>query len=183
MGHLDKTWEKLKNVILKYVLHLENRGYTIPINDKNNELYTQNKFINASIFIADLFCIIITLLGLSQQLLTFIGVITYCIYTLCDQVKILIKQEECKKNTSNCGYFLYKNKKTSYPPNIKYVGIILIIFFTLAALALNMVFCGETHTNFYYFVIICSFVILFKIKVEFMIYDTLGISEWDFIVW
>lgn len=181
MEQLDKIWENMKTNILKYVLSLQTKGYEIPLNDNNNELFTQNKFINASILTADLICIIITLLGLRQQLLTFIGVITYCIYTLSDQIKIYLQQKECLLNANNCGYFLYKNRKKVFPPNQKHVCIISVIFIALVVLALNIAFNGKTENCIYYIIIICSYTILFKIKVEFIIHDTLGISKWKFV--
>lgn len=47
MKNPDKLWENLKNLILSYILKLEKKGYTIPINDKKNELFTRNKFMNS----------------------------------------------------------------------------------------------------------------------------------------
>ncbi len=42
MQHWNKIWETVKHKIISYILKLEKKGYTIPIDDKNNELFTQN---------------------------------------------------------------------------------------------------------------------------------------------
>lgn len=180
MKFFDKIWGNLKNRIIMYVIKLGKKGYIIPADTKNHSLFTQNEFVNASVFVADLICIIITLYGLNEQLITLFGVITYTVYTLCDQVKIVIQQTDKKKGKN--GYFECKNyKKSKYEPNKKYVFIILIIFISLVVLSINKATGGNMNIHLYYTVILSSFSILFKIKVEYMLLDVLGITNWKFI--
>lgn len=181
MQYWNKIWETMKYKIISYILKLEKKGYTIPINDKNNELFTQNKFINSCTFVADIVCIIITLLGMTQQLITFFGVMTYCVYTLCDQVKIFYQQYS-SLNSGN-GYFKIKNsaKPRKIPPNLPNVIFLIVIFFVLLAFSILKATGGTLNLYFYNAVILVAFFILFYIKVKYMIYDVLGISKWKYI--
>lgn len=108
MELLDKYWYKFKKIICTKLLKLEKKGYTIPVNTANGELFTQNLFINSIIFIADLICIIITLFGMEQKIVTFFGIITYSIYTLTDQIQITSNQFNLIKNKK--GFFKIRKR-------------------------------------------------------------------------
>lgn len=182
MRHLDELWGNVKNRILSYLLKLEKKGYTIPINDKNNELFTQNKFVNSCIFIADIICIFITLLGMAQQLITFFGVLTYSVYTLCDQVKIFYEQHKCLQR--DYGFFQVKNssRHRKIPPNLPNVIFVGIISCILIAFSILKATGGILNIYFYYIVILSAFVVLFYIKVKYILFDVFGITKWRYII-
>lgn len=174
-------WAALIKFLQKKIIGLEKKGYIIPANTKDGVLYTQNKLINSFVFIADLICIIIILLGMSQQIITFVGIITYAIYTLTEQIKVIDSQYSKSKNKT--GSFERKSLINWHhvPPNILNVIIISIIFVILVVLAFIRITGGAIGDNMYIICIIASISILSYLKVKYLIFDTFGIINWKFI--
>lgn len=181
MNKCEIFWEKIKKKLCIKINNLKNKGYIIPVNTSNGDLFTQNIFINSCIFIADLICIIITLYGMKQQLPTYFGVITYSIYTMVDQFKIIYSQKLIKKG--KIGFYRIKNFKHEfdYAPNIINLIVIIIVFCILIFSSVNYITGGTMGKPTYVLLIIISLFLLFIIKVKYMIYDSFGIFNWKFI--
>lgn len=185
IGLLKNIWEI--GICRSWLLYLDKKGYIIPANNKskNNKskmVYTQNVLINMVIFIADMICIIISLYGMEQQIITFFGVITYAIYTFAEQAKIVNEQYEYSKRTN--GVFKWKNRKLNkkIPPNLVNCILVLFLLGGLLTLALFDLMTGETiEKGVYYCCIIGAYILLFILKVKYMIFDIFNIKKWSFV--
>lgn len=177
----DQHWDDLKKIIRNRLLKLEKKGYIIPANTIKGDLFTQNIYTNSLIFIADLICIIITLIGMKERIITFFGIITYSIYTLTEQLKIA--RDQINRSKNKLGSFKKGKRifKHMFPPNLLNIIFVSLIAIISCILSINYIF-GGTSSNFLYIIIILSsFVCLFDIKVKYMIFDTFGITNWQFV--
>lgn len=76
-----------------------------------------------------------------------------------------------------------KNSKQrrKIPPNLFPALFIAFIFIILMAFSVVKATSGNLNIYFYYIVIWISFLVLFIIKVKYMILDVLGIKKWKYV--
>lgn len=181
MNKCEAIWDNYKKKLCRKMNTLNDKGYIIPVNTLNGDLFTQNILINSIVFIADLICIIITLYGMKQKMITLFGVVTYSLYAMTEQIKIIKTQFSVRKGRN--GFFRLKNWsfKILIPPNIINLTFMFVIFCILVFSSINCIAGGTIKDPVYVIFVILSFSFLFYVKVKYMIYDSFGILNWNYI--
>lgn len=172
----------LQKVAYNLIMLLQRRKYIIPVDTIDREnIVKKNVLVNIIGFSADIICILLIIIGMHQQIVTYIGMITISMYIFLDHFKIYYSQVEKIRKNSYIGYI--RNKKALfkwYTPNLKVIIYIVIIFIVLLFMTISqMIGLYTIKSNFWYYIII-SIILCYMsfIKIKHYFLDTFDIQEY-----
>lgn len=175
------TWF-LERVIYKVILLLNHRfHYKLPLETSENYVFSQNVVVNIITIGADYICAIIVWIGLSQRILTYVGLLTMAMYTFSEQYIMYMEDYDKLRNPEYvCEIRQRRNRYMKrYTPNLGNAlktGIVAVVLLILAVIeGLNMYSLND-RLEYYIFIILLS-VYLLWIKTKYCFLDTFAIQE------
>lgn len=123
----------LEVVIYPFIMHLERKKYVIPVDTKKDNIIRQNTLVNIVGLGADSICAILTLIGMSQHILTYIGMLTISMYIFVDHFKVYCEQYKIIKEKTHVCKVRQKSIKYLkwYTPNLRNIIIASMFFLIL----------------------------------------------------
>lgn len=176
----------LERLIYPIILSLKKKNFKIPEDTQRYNIIRKNSFVNCVCYSADLTCAILIICGWSQNILTYIGLMTIAMYIFADHFKIYCKQY---KMLCNEEYMCLIRKKTckrfkKYTPNLWYVCITAFIFlvFLILTIVEGLQHYSGIYTPLYKSLVLFVLLYMMMIKLKYYFLDTFEIDETVFVI-
>ena len=171
----------LEKVVYNIICLAQKRKYMPPLGTSKDNVFYQNVVVNVIRICADYICAIIVWIGMTQRIITYVGLLTMSMYTFAEQYEKYMKKYDWLNDPNYvCLVRQRRNRYLKrYTPNLGcaifsavfFIGLLLIVIFEGAGML------DLKYRSVYNGLVIFISVFLLMIKTKYFFLDTFAIAE------